>query len=183
MSSLFSIGAMDQLADALETAGYTRDDVTKLKQFGNLKGIKDVLFGKAEIQYPEHLINCEGAPFIPPGWSVAEHKRQGLWKWDPDIILHLSKKQKKGYISGNELRKELEKMLALNANVLDYLLVFPSLIPEEWKGKNVFFWGTIYRSSGSLCVRYLEWTGPGWTWCFKWVTGAFNDNDPAGVAS
>lgn len=56
MSTLYSVGASNQLADALENAGFSPDDVTKLRQFKNLKGFKDVLNGKAEIAYPEHLI-------------------------------------------------------------------------------------------------------------------------------
>ena len=59
----------------------------------------------------------------------------------------------------------------MNANVLDYLLVNPYLIPEEWKKdkKNnilyIFFWGTIYRSSdGNLSVRYLYWNKQQWGW-------------------
>lgn len=50
MSNLFSIGAMNQLGDALENAGFTTEDITKLKQFKNLSGVKDVLNGKAEIK-------------------------------------------------------------------------------------------------------------------------------------
>jgi len=53
MSILYSIGAMNQLADSLESAGFTADDVTKLKQSKNLSGIKDVLNGKAEIKMLE----------------------------------------------------------------------------------------------------------------------------------
>lgn len=50
MSNLYSIGAMNQLGDALENADFTTEEVTKLKQFKNLSGIKDVLNGKAEIK-------------------------------------------------------------------------------------------------------------------------------------
>jgi len=52
MSSAYSIGSINQLADSLENSGFTPDDVTKLRKFGNLNGIKDVLDGKAEITYP-----------------------------------------------------------------------------------------------------------------------------------
>ncbi len=52
MSSAYSIGSMNQLGDSLENSGFTPDDVTKLRKFGNLNGIKDVLDGKAEIAYP-----------------------------------------------------------------------------------------------------------------------------------
>lgn len=53
MSTMYSIGAMNQLADALEKAGFTQDEITKLKQFKDLKGIKAVLNGQAEITFPE----------------------------------------------------------------------------------------------------------------------------------
>lgn len=108
-----------QLGDAFENAGFSTDDVTKLKQFNNLKGLRDILRGKAEIVYPEHLINCDATPFIPSGWSVEEHKKGGMLKFNPEkISLYLSKNQKKGNISGHDLRKELSGKPAMNANVL-----------------------------------------------------------------
>ena len=185
MSTTYSIGAMNQLGDALENAGFSTEDVTKLKQFSNLKGFKDVLNGKAEISYPENLIDCDVNPFIPDGWSVEEHKKGGMFKFNPEkISLYLSKKQKKGSIEGNNLRKELASQPVLNANVLDYLLAHPELIPEEWKGKYIFFWGTIYRlSDGSLFVRYLRWHGSGWYWNYYWLDGGFFYGFPAALAS
>ena len=73
-------------------------------------------------------------------------------------------------IRGTELREELKGKPVLNANVLDYLLKHPELIPEEWKGKAVFFWGTIYRDSrGNLCVRCLYWDGSRWYWSHNWL--------------
>ena len=48
MSSNHSIGAMNQLADALDKAGYTPDDITRLRQ-GDLAGILGVLNGRAKI--------------------------------------------------------------------------------------------------------------------------------------
>jgi hypothetical protein len=185
MSTTYSIGAMNQLGDALENAGFSTEDVTKLKQFSNLKGFKDVLNGKAEISYPEHLIDCDVNPFIPNGWSVEEHKKGGMFKFNPEkISLYLSKKQKKGSIEGNDLRKELANQPVLNANVLDYLLAHPELIPEEWKGKAVFFWGTIYRrSDGRLSVRCLRWNGSEWNWRCCWLGRDFDSGSPAALAS
>ena len=43
MSTLYSIGAMNQLGDALENAGFTLEDVTKLKQSGDLRDFKNVI--------------------------------------------------------------------------------------------------------------------------------------------
>lgn len=185
MSSSISIGAANQLCDALENAGFSSDDVTKLRQFGNLSAIKSLLYGKAEISYSEHLIDCDVAPFIPDGWTVEEHKLGGQYKFSQDnISLYLSAKQNKGSIEGNKLRKELADKPVLNANVLDYLLAHPEVIPEEWKGKYLFFWGTIYRNSrGDLCVRYLYWYGSQWYWLYRWLDDDFDSDNPAVLAS
>jgi hypothetical protein len=98
---------------------------------------------------------------------------------------YLSKEQKKGsIIVVRDLRKELNGKLILNANVLDYLLAHPELIPEEWKGKYIFFWGTIYRDSGGdLSVRYLYWSGSEWNWDYNWLDDDFNSDNPAALAS
>lgn len=188
--SSYSEGQTHQLMEALEVRGkFTGQDVTSLGQFSDLPGIKDVVRGHAKIVWVEHIINCDVQPFTPSGWSVEKHTPGGQWPWDPSkIILYLSKKQKKsGTIEGNKLRQELEKlegMLTLNANVLDYLLAHPEIIPEEWKGKAVFFWGTIYRhSDGYLIVRCLYWDGSQWDWDNYWFGSDFDGNDPAAVSA
>ncbi len=185
MSTTYSIGAMNQLGDALENAGFSTEDVTKLKQFSNLKGFRDVLNGKAEISYPEHLIDCDSAPFVLNDLTVEEHKKGGFFKFDPaKIFLYLSKKQIKGMIDGHDLRKELADKPVMNANVLDYLLAHPELIPEEWKDKCIFFWGTIYRNSvGYLYVRFLYWNGSKCYWDFHWLGNDFDSDNPAALAS
>lgn len=185
MSSNHSVGAINQLADSLDAAGFTPDYVTKLRQYEELSKIKDLLDGYAEIKYIEHLINCDANPFCPNGWEVVEHKKGGQMKWDMAKqagALYLSKKQEGGVIGGNKLRKEVENQPVLNANVLDYLFANPHLIPEEWKGKYVFFWGTIYRrSDGLLVVRCLGWDGGEWRWYYRWLVYGFDSGIPAAL--
>lgn len=174
-----------QLMDALQTAGFTADEVTKLGQFKKLLQIRDIVNNLAVISYPQHLIDCDALPFCPDGWEVVEHRKHGQLQWDPSKIrLHLSKKQTDGKVIGNKLRKELENQSVLNANVLDYLLAHPDLIPEEWKGKAVFFWGTIYRySDGYLCVRCLCWSGDRWGRDCGWLDRDFCGRNPAAVSA
>jgi len=50
--SKMSIGAKNQLADTLEKAGFTSEEITRLKQSDNLKGIRAILNGQAEIFFP-----------------------------------------------------------------------------------------------------------------------------------
>ena len=97
--------------------------------------------------------------------------------------LYLSKKQKgSSYIEGNKLREELKGQPVYNANLLDYLLKNPYPIPEEWKGKYVFFWGTVYRNSDDrLCVRCLYWSGDRRYWSSYWLDSDWLDSDPAAV--
>ncbi len=140
----------------------------------------------ARVQIIGNVIDCDAASFVPKGWSVEEHRKGGQFAWDPGkVSLYLSESQKNGsVISGNKLRKELQDKPVLNANVLDYLLEHPELIPEEWKGKYIFFWGTIYRGSdGGLYVRCLSWDGERWSWGDRWLGRGWNADNPAAVAA
>lgn len=186
--SNYTSGSLNQLGDALENADWTAADVTKLRQSKELGKIKDFLYGKASIAYPEHLIDTDAQPFVPSGMKLVSHVGYGLWKWAPELIqLFLSKEQERNYQEGNKLRKVIEALkgkIILNANVLDYLLAHPELIPESWKGKLVFFWGTIFRdANGELCVRCLRWSGSGWYWFCCWLGSNFYSGDPAALAS
>jgi hypothetical protein len=123
-------------------------------------------------------IDTSQNPFIPGGWTVEEHIKGG--KIDlKDIELYLDPEQSTG-IEGNKLREKLRDKNVLNAVVLDYLLKNKDLIPEEWKSKAVFFWGTIYRySNGDLCVRYLVWFGSEWHWNYDWLGSDWSGHNPA----
>jgi hypothetical protein len=129
-----------------------------------------------------HVVDCDADPFVPSSWSVEEHQKSGSFKWDASQVeLWLASEQKNGKVlEGHKLRKELANKPVMNANVLDYLLAHPYLIPEGWKGKAVFFWGTVYRNSDSdLCVRFLCWSGGEWRRDGLWLDGEWRDDRPA----
>ena len=132
----------------------------------------------------QNIIDCDAEPFIPEGYKIKEHKKGGQLKFDPaKFFFYLSEKQKKGIITGNDLRKELVNQPVMNANVLDYLLAHHEIIPEDWKGKTIFFWGTIYRDSdGDLFVRYLSWDGSRWYWDRNWIGGDIDSSITAALA-
>ncbi len=194
-----SIWAALVLEDAAVRSGFTLGDLRALA--GNddiLAKVRDVVRGFSEIKPIPHAIDCDADPFVPDGWKVEEHTKGGIFTWDPTKVEpYLSEKQKSDeYIVGNKLRGELKAQPVLNANVLDYLLSHPELIPEDWKkderGKtrHIFFWGTIYRhyddlpplyDDGLLHVRFLYW---GRSYC-RWGSICLGDvwvsNDPAAV--
>ena len=75
MSTTYSIGQMNQVADALEAAGYTLDDVTKLRSKPDaLKEFKSVLGGLAKIVRECLKLACDKplspAEFIGQDWTV-----------------------------------------------------------------------------------------------------------------
>jgi len=159
-------------------------DLDWLATGDNIAKMRRVRLGHAEIVTTEHVNDCDAQPFVPDGWSIEEHRKGDAFKWDPvKVSLHLDKGQQNGkWIEGHKLRKELANKPVLNANVLDYLLANPHLIPEEWKDTLVFFWGTIYRDrDGDLCVRFLYWRSGRWRWSALWLDFDWHDRHPAAV--
>ncbi|MDA1169251.1 MAG: hypothetical protein O3A36_02860 [bacterium] len=166
MSNLMlDVDQAGELKAAFRRGDWTSAEIKRACEGDFLSRVLTVLRGQSEITVVKHVINGDADPLIPyPDWKVEEHKKRGQVVWDPSQFkLHLSSNQKAGKsIQGHKLRKELESLPTENANLLDYLLAHPNLIPEDWKkdenGKTryIFFWGTVYRSSGGyLCVRYL----------------------------
>lgn len=185
---------------ALGDAGVTTDDADWLRSPGNAAVLSAFLRekrGLADNREPavkatehatDHPIDCEATPMIPEGWRVEPEDQLagavgGKLLWDKTkIALFLAERQKKGLIGGHDLRKELEGEPVLKANVLDYLLAHTKLIPESWKGKYVFFWGTVYRYPGGyLYVRYLSWDGGGWSGRYRWLGRGWASGYPAAV--
>ena len=170
-------------------AGWTADEWSLLAHSEErMREVRQYLRGHASITAIEHVIDSDANPFVPDGWSIEVHQKGGAFKWDKESqkdALHLDEGQKNGkWIEGNKLRKELANQPVLNTNVLDYLFDHPHLIPEEWKRKVVFFWGTIYRyRDGDLYVRCLHWHGGRWHWFFYWLGSDWGDGRPAAVSA
>lgn len=189
-----SCGLAHEVAITLAKAGWEVTDLDALaKNEECCREILPFLRGNAKITIVEHVIDCSVAPFCPEKWEVLPPEEQistrlqGQLKWNREnqkTALYLSEKQTTGekWIEGNKLRKELAGQVVLPANVLDYQLANPNLIPEEWKGKAVFFWGTIYRDSdGGLYVRCLCWGGSRWNWGYSWLGLSFDSRLPAAL--
>lgn len=127
---------------------------------------------------------------VPKGynWTIEETNDTKLF--DPKSLkLHFEPEQKESYIEGNKLRKRM-KGKGMSANVLDYLIGHPKLIPEDWKEDDkgntryIYFWGTVYRDSdGDLYVRFVFWGGGGWVSGCDWLGGGWRGGHPAAVSS
>jgi len=186
-SSDVSVGLAHELTITAIKVGWEPKDFADLAHSEEKAAqVLAYLRGFSEIKPIKHAIDCDADPFLPVDWDVEEHRKGGILIWDPTKVSSFLSKSQKGdkYIVGTKLRKEMSKKPALNSNVLDYLLKNPHLIPEEYKGKRVFFWGTIYRDSfDSLYVRYLCWDDSAWRWSDYWLGDDFDSGDPAAVSA
>jgi len=181
---MLDVDQAGELKAAFRRGNWTNAEIKRLCEGDILAQVRDIIRGRLELKAIEHVIDCDADPYLPEGWKVEEHQKSGLLKWDAKLVeLWFAKGQQNGKVlKGDKLRQELVGKPVLNACVLDYLLANPHLIPEEWKGKCVFFWGTIYRSSGgNLYVRYLYWSGGGWDWRFGWLAYDWHDNNPSAL--
>lgn len=100
-----------------------------------------------------------------------------------DIKLYSALKLDESWIAGNEYLKRLKSSgkVLLDARVMEELLASPESIPEDWRDKAVFFWGTIFRGGGLLYVAYLVWLGNQWVADYRWLDGDFRLCHPAAV--
>ena len=153
----------------------------------NIALVRDLLKEIPEAKEANFTIDCDAEPYAPEGSVVVYHQEDGIIKWTKSLIsLYLSREQRdRKLIEGRRLREALEGAKGwrvLNANVLDFLLEHPELIPEEWKHQHVYFLGTIYhRSRLGTFVRYLHWQKGKWRWSFRSLEDSWDDEDPVAV--
>ncbi len=87
--------------------------------------------GTEKTEEVSHVIDCDADPLVPQNWQVLEHQKGGLVRWsDLSISLYLDRgEQKQNERIQSYLRRALKDQKVLNANVLDFLLEHPELIP------------------------------------------------------
>jgi hypothetical protein len=150
--------------------------------------LRAIAEGRAKVEILKFVVDFDKLPSVPDGWTILPDSEQlpnrmkGVMEFDPaKVLLYLDESQKKGnVIEGKKLRQKLEDVPVYGAQLLDFYLANTHLIPEEWKGKYVFFWGTIYRGAlGRLSVRCLCWDGTGWGWRCCWLGSDWDGDGPA----
>ncbi|MGB4076248.1 MAG: hypothetical protein WBK28_00905, partial [Minisyncoccia bacterium] len=157
--SEYSIGLLHELAIKAAKANYSPKDLAEITE-EDLRQLRLVRRGNASITVVPHLIDCDADPFVPDGLFVKEHQKGGQLQWDPTKVSLWRSRDQQGnkLVKGYKLRERLESKHVLNACVLGDLLQNPELIPPAWKGKTVFFWGTVYRDNDMyLFICFLYW--------------------------
>ena len=146
------------------------------------------LKGIAEINMIEHIIDCNSFPLqVPEGWEIQSHNIESPLAWNANKVTFyfVADQKNTSGIVGNKLcihiRSSLSNLHVLNANVLEYLLERPVLIPEEWKKVCVFFWGTIYLDEHKRhAVRFLyQGVRNNWKDGYRLLDDEWFDHQPA----
>ncbi len=175
---MLDVGQANELKLAFRRNGWSNADVKKLCEGDMAAKILPVVREHGRVIVDQHIVDLGAHPFVPSGWKVMNHQKGGQLIWSPEKVkLYLSERQKgKEKFTGSMLQREFGMECEMNTNLLDYLLVYPELIPDSWqKGDNgwplrICFWGTIYRDPGGACyIRYLYFDMNEWRWDSYWI--------------
>jgi len=162
-----------KVMQAFEKMGIRQKDIEKLSNDDELRRqVLALVQGYVEVVPVKHLIDFD-KPFAVHDKNIPlssenqlPNQVRGIWEWDPaKVQLFEDERQISGYygIQGVDLQTLLIDKKVYNANLLDYLLKFPFLIPESWKDMEVHFWGTLYNGQfGDIVVRFLCFDRHGW---------------------
>lgn len=180
-------GLAHELARAFNRCGWSASEIKELTKKERLKKVRTLpgllrapVIHLARNQYISRVIT-----------SVHFHIPGNPFTWDPtkiELKLFGNQCNPGGSIYGQEIWRQLERTPFFNANLLDYLIGNPYLIPEEWKVTSsgeiqyIFFWGTIFTDdNGGLCVACLYWNGYYWDKGYKLILSDWLPTDVSAV--
>jgi len=140
-----------KLIAALKKERYKPEEVAKLRQL--LPRLRDIIYGRAEVMVVKHVVDCNIDPVVPEDWKL--HRHNGIGKLELEL--------KNGKL--HRLVDERGRRISLNrrrapANVLDYLVASPHIIPDD--RETIYFRGTEFLHPGKfICIRVLIQSAPG----------------------
>lgn len=119
------------------------------------------------VQPGQLTIDCNAHPKVPDMWQLGKHSMSlGQWVWNQQKIMLNDLELVDAEFTEHAAIEQYcfsYGYVPANADILDFLLEHPNLIPSEWKGKLVYFCGTTYESDDVKMVRCLAWGGyHGW---------------------
>ncbi len=133
-----------------------------------LAALRKVIAGEAHIVLKRPIVDFAAPPFIPEGWKLRSHRRDGFFgkpfEFNIDVVVPWNVHQQRTdqWMSGDEMERAARGLPVMNACALDFFLENKHLIPASFKkllkeNKYILFWGTIYEvPGGKLGVRSLS---------------------------
>ena len=176
------------LKAALQRNNWTDADISHFSEGDGAKLLLPVVRGYGKVELLKIIIDLSAPAMLPKewrekNWEVIEHIAGPTdFEWDPEKVKPWLSIQQEGdkRIEGNTLLKEIRKRgPTFNANMLDWCLAHPNLVPEDWQ--MMFLWDTLYlnRPSGDQCVRYLCLDSRGPRWGYRWLNEYWYLRNPA----
>jgi len=172
------------LVNKLELGGFTADDLTKLGQYKDLLGVRDVVRGLSEIVPITFILvrkRFDPTTFISEHWSIAEFlgRRRGGNLDARQIVQKTYLRDGESFTTGEErLRRIKATPDDIQLDGEDFLALYKEegqltlrWLYETQGIRRLSFWGTILRSpSGGRVVLYLYRSDDGsWNWSCRWV--------------
>ena len=126
--------------------------------------------------------------FIGRGWSIIEQNERSLAITEVELakvsLVTMLKNYDNGRVHGEEKLHRLKASghIRLDAKIFQTFWENKDRIPEIWRGKCVYFDGTVLQSpSGCRYVLYLDWRGDEWDWHYYWLESDWGDSSPSAV--
>ena len=169
---MYDYESVGQLIQAFKAAGFSPEELDRLKKLPELWKLRLMLSGFAEINTIDTPIDLDTKPFLPEeGWKVKYHVKEGMWHFNPSEV----------YLSPSisfdnvELTAQQDGSRHLNGAMLQYFLENQKvleLVPMVFRRTNLYelkicFAGTVYVNPDGLdCLLYLQkdFKNKKWNW-------------------
>ena len=125
------------------------------------------------------------ATLIAKGWTIESDRENLPADWNPKSVKIISPLKKGGsVITGEESIKRLSKEPLLGARGFWHYWNNQADIPEEWKGKYVFFDALVLRNpSGNRYSLSLYWDYGRWHWRDYWLDSVRGSCDVSALSA
>lgn len=119
-------------------------------------------------------VNADAPARMNRGLTLAKHSRLGTLTLEPrdgklfvngrELTLVSCTEANGAMMTAEAAMKATEARRPLNSTVRDFLAENVKLIPKDWKGKSIFFPGTVFSTpSGDPCIPFI-YEMCGWSW-------------------
>lgn len=161
---------LDGLVKAVKAVGGTMEDLYRLatpEGQGLLAEIGQLIARVGKIIFIDRTQPFDPVQFLGKDWSIEEQDECSLALTQLNFAkVHLVNMLREGEtgINGEEWLERLKEAghIRLDAKIFQTFRENQVFIPEHWKGKPVYFFGTVLRDPGGYrCVLYLCRRGDG----------------------
>jgi len=126
-------------------------------------------------------IDCSGlAPMLDSGWKLVNpNQKNEAFEFSLSNVKLVPCGSRENKVNGKALLSELKEK-AFNAYLLEFLLKNQNLIPTEWQGKTIFFFGTTYWDNSTpplIAILKMKFYDGNWESGASYLDDDFDGGD------